>query len=227
MKKLTWQNMPGMPCGFLTGIIILVSSVLGGTFAAEMIQPRKLIDSHTAGLIPKRHYEVEIRVYPNGSYSGTSGAGAGALMGIGAGITNRLNIGLSYGGENVIGNRGLSGNPHLGGLVKFRLVEESVSWPGMAIGYDNQGYGGVSNEYIGYVYKSQGFFLALSKNYLLFSSAQIGFHGAVNYSMEEAGSQSNWPNAYAGLDLTKNSLSRQNTIWHLTTTLTTILCTGI
>jgi hypothetical protein len=71
----------------------------------------------------------------------------------------------------------------------------------VALGYDHQGFGGIeSNDYVGFVYKSQGFFVALSKNYLLFTKIQLGLHGAVNFSLEDL-RHVTWPNGFLGLDL--------------------------
>jgi hypothetical protein len=173
----------------------------------EMLQPRRLIDAHTAGVLPRASYELEGRIYPSGS---RRIHGAGLLMGIGVGITHRLNVGISYGADGLVGRgRDIRPNPYPGGLIKYRLFEENYVSPGVAIGYEHQGYGGIeSNDYRGYVYKSQGFFVALSKNFLLFSKVQFGIHGGVNFSFEEIVSDSGggvrWPNGYLGIDVGLN-----------------------
>jgi len=171
--------------------------------ATEMIQPRRLIDAHTAGILPRAHYDFECRIYP----SGNGGAnGCGLQLGIAVGITNRFNIGISYGGDGVIGRgRKIDANPYPGGLIKYRLIEESYHFPAIALGYDHQGFGGVEEgDYNGYVYKSQGIFLAFSKNYLFFNNLQIGANGAVNFSLENI-KEVNWPNGYLGLDIGLNN----------------------
>jgi hypothetical protein len=74
----------------------------------------------------------------------------------------------------------------------------------VALGYDHQGHGGIADTaaflYKGYIFKSPGFFIALSKNYLLFNRVQFGLHGMVNYSMEDF-RKVHWPNLIAGLDI--------------------------
>jgi len=163
----------------------------------EMIQPRRLIDAHTAGILPRAHFDFETRIYPSGD---ESISGCGMLMSISVGITDRLNIGVSYGGDGIVGRGRVRGNPYPGALIKYRIIEESYHLPGIAIGYDHQGYGGIeTNNYKGYIYKSQGLFCALSKNYLLFKRLQLGIHGAVNFTWEDIRSVK-WPNGYIGLD---------------------------
>jgi hypothetical protein len=182
-------------------IVGVLFPLWSGTLRSEMVQPRKLVDAHTAGILEKGQCDLESRIYPAGdtSYS------AGLLIGIDAGITNRLTIGLSYGGEGVVG-RGPHArpNPLPGWLVKYRLFEESVLFPGIALGYDHQGHGGIADSslfsYEGYIYKSPGFFIAASKNFLFLNAVQFGLHAMGNYSMEDVDNV-NWPNLIAGIDI--------------------------
>lgn len=167
----------------------------------RMIQPRRLIDAHTAGILPRAHFDFETRIYPSGD---EDISGCGLLLSITVGITDRLNIGVSYGGDGIVGRGRVRGNPYPGALIKYRIIEESYHIPGIAIGYDHQGYGGIEPEnYTGYVYKSQGLFLALSKNYLIFRKIQLGIHGAVNFTWEDIRNVK-WPNGYVGLDFGLN-----------------------
>ncbi len=173
------------------------------SFAEQMVQPRRLINSHTAGLLPRGHFEFETRVYPSRH---PLVEGAGITFSIGVGITDRLMFGGGYGADGLVGRADVRGNPLPGLLVKYRIIEESTRAPGIALGYDWQGYGGIegygdsTGAYRGYVYKSQGFFLSLSKNYLMINVIQLGFHGAINYSLE-GHDEVKWPNAYVGMDL--------------------------
>jgi hypothetical protein len=166
----------------------------------SMLQPRKLVDAHTAGILPRASFDFECRIYPSGD---PRIDGGGLLVAIAVGISHRLSIGISYGGDGLVGRgRDVRGNPYPGGMIKYRLIEEGYVMPGLAIGYEHQGYGGVDERegLDGFVYKSQGFFLALSKSFLLFRRIGLGLHGALNYSMEEI-DEVTWPNAYVGLDL--------------------------
>jgi hypothetical protein len=182
-------------------IFALIFLFLTGTIIAEMIQPRKLVDAHTAGILGKGQYDFESRIYPAGDTS----LGSGLILGIDVGISNRLTIGLSYGGEGVVG-RGphARANPLPGWLVKYRLIEEKILFPGIALGYDHQGHGGIADTllftYKGYIYKSPGFFISASKNFLIFNALQFGMHAMSNYSMEDLDNVT-WPNLITGIDI--------------------------
>lgn len=181
-------------------VLFLIVSTCLKAFPETMLQPRRLVDSHTAGVIPRAHFDFECRVYP----AGNPEYGSGILLGMAVGISDRFMLGLSYGGEGWVGRgRNAIANPLPGWLIKYRVFEESYAFPGVAIGYDHQGYGGLAEKagfgYKGYIFKSPGFFLSLSKNYLVFSKAQLGLHGMINYSMEEYKTVT-WPNCYAGID---------------------------
>lgn len=177
-------------------IMLFIHSVYG-----EMIQPRKLVDTHTAGILSRGQFDFEARIYPPGDTTSASGL----ILGIDVGITDRLTIGLSYGGEGIVG-RGSEVEPHPvpGWLIKYRLFEETILFPGVAFGYDHQGHGGMSDtsrfNYKGNIFKSPGFFISASKNFLIASIIQFGIHGMVNYSLEEI-DHVNWPNCIAGIDL--------------------------
>jgi hypothetical protein len=185
-------------------LIISPGPIISAQENGAMLQPRRLIDAHTAGILPKAYYDFEFRIYPAGDQHLV---GSGLLAAISVGITDRLNIGLSYGGDGLVGRgRGVRPNPYPGGLIKYRIFDENYFLPAFAIGYEHQGYGGIEPnvKYDGFVYKSQGFFIAMSKNYLFFNTVQFGLHGAVNFSLEDV-QKVHWPNGYAGLDLGLNN----------------------
>lgn len=187
---------------------LVVGMVLTGAVSVaageEMVQPRRLVDAHTAGVLPRATYDFECRVYASGS---PDVWGSGLQLAIGVGITDRLNIGISYGGDGLVGRgRSVQLNPYPGGLIKYRLIEENYHFPAVAIGYEHQGYGGILDDNSGFVYKSQGFFVALSKNYLFIKRVQLGIHGAASYSLEDITSVPyKGPNGYLGFDFGINS----------------------
>jgi opacity protein-like surface antigen len=180
---------------------VLLTALMAQTHAADLTQPYRLISGHTAGVLPKSAISAEIDVY-----AARGGYGSGLITGIHVGITNRFMLGLSYGGEGLIGfgNR-VRWNAYPGVMVKYRLLDEKFVTPALTVGFDNQGYGGPTGTgqfyYTGYIYKSPGFFAAASKNYIMLNTLQIGFHGMANYSLEG----DPWPNLLAGIDLGINS----------------------
>jgi hypothetical protein len=166
------------------------------------VAPIRLVDGETAGIIPRGYYQIESRLYPGGN---SAQNGTGMLVGVTVGITDRFNLGLGYGGEGIVGRgRNAEFNPFPGCLVKYRLFDENFFLPGVAIGFDYQGYGGITNEassgYKGYLYKSQGFFAAFSKSYLFARTIQVGLHGDVGLSMEDIDNV-RWPDVMTGIDI--------------------------
>lgn len=193
-----------LPVVRVAGVLLLGAGMLAAQ--SDMIQPRRLINGHTAGLLPRGRYELETRVYPSRQEVAD---GAGVTFAFGVGITDRLMFGGGYGADGAIGRGTIRGNPWPGLLLKYRIIEEKYFFPGIALGFDWQGFGGIEGyddgeaHYRGYVYKSQGAFLALSKNYLLFKRAELGIHGSVNFSVEDL-PRVQWPNVVIGIDFGVN-----------------------
>jgi len=184
----------------------LVLAMFSFPSASDLFQPYRVVNAHTAGVLPKASFDVDFHIYASPDWPG-----GGLLPGVHVGLSDRFNIGLAYGGDGIIGYY-----PHVrwndlpGILIKYRLLEEGVAAPALAIGFDNQGYGGSADKYLycynGYIYKSPGFFAAFSKNYLMLKSVQIGFHGTLNYSLEGAkdvdgADDVKWANLALGTDI--------------------------
>ena len=201
-ERVPVSNNPSPLHRFVLPIYLILAAA--GIVSAGFYQPRTLVNAHTAGILDRGSYDFDCRIYP----AADPVPGTGLTLGIYIGVTDRLTLGLSYGGEGLVG-RGRHVRFHQlpAWLVKYRIIEEKTHFPGVAIGYDHYGYGGLADtanfNYKGNIFKSPGFFLSLSKNYLLFSIVQFGIHGMCNYSMEELGNI-RWPNAVAGLDIGVN-----------------------
>jgi hypothetical protein len=180
---------------FSASLLIVVLSIALQA-QQELLQPLRVVDCHTAGMLSRAHFALECRSYPNGD---VNTSGTGVTLTLLAALTDRINIGLGYGGDGIIGREAPQFNPHIGALFKVRIIEESYFLPAFAVGYDHQGFGGIDGSYNGYMYKSAGFFCALSKNYLVMTALQIGLHGGANFSLEEY-PNIKWPNVYGGVD---------------------------
>jgi hypothetical protein len=169
--------------------VVGLSLVEQGAHAAEKVELTRLVDSPTAGLVERGRLAVDLRLFPEG----------GVLGQLQAGALKRLSIGLSFGGERIIGDRRIDWYPRVEVGVRYRLVEESRPWPALVLGYETQGYG----RYLKgrYQVKSKGFFASLSKNYLS-ALGQFGVHGGANLSREDGddGDLSGW----VGLDKSLN-----------------------
>jgi len=137
------------------------------------LQPRRLVDCPTAGLLPRASFDFDIRIYPEG----------GVIFGLDIGLMKRFMVGMSFGGENVIGEGEPDWNPRIEFAAKYRLINESWSLPAFVIGYDSQGDGAYDDSLDRYTYKSKGFYAVMSKGYAA-GEIPFGLHGGVNYSLE-------------------------------------------
>jgi hypothetical protein len=178
----------------------------GRAASLDELQPRRLINTHTAGLLDRGCLDLETRVYPSRR---APVDGAGITFFLSVGISERLMFGGGYGAEGIVGRgESVKGYPWPGLMIKYRLIEETFLLPAIALGFDWQGFGGVEGyqnadprrHYPGFTFKSQGLFAAASKNFLLLRAVQLGFHGSVNLSVEDMETVA-WPNAAAGMDL--------------------------
>lgn len=152
-------------------------------------EPRFLVDMPTAGMLAKGTFAVDVDFYQEG----------GVLAGLSAGIFERLTFGVSYGGARLLGREDAVMDPLPGVVVKVRLVEESVGFPALAIGFDSQGKDGYLKDLERYTVKSPGLFAVLSKNYLVLG--YLSLHGGINYSFERADGDRSF-NVYAGAEKT-------------------------
>lgn len=146
------------------------------------LQPRKLVDCPTAGLLPRGSFDFDIRIYGNG----------GVVTTIDVGLMRRFMIGISFGGENIIGDGEADWNPRIEFLAKYRLINESYNLPAFVIGFDSQGGGAFDDSLNRYVYKSKGFYAVMSKSYLV-AEVPVGFHFGANYSLENDDDDKNIP----------------------------------
>ena len=194
------ESLYGIVLIFLITSLLVVSVANPSVFAQEIekgkvrpvsefsaLQPRKLIDCPTAGLLPRGSFDFDIRIYPQG----------GVIFGIDVGLMKRFMIGMSYGGENVIGDGDPDWNPRIEFLAKFRLINESYVLPALAIGFDSQGIGAFNDSLDRYVYKSKGFYAVMSKNYLV-AEVPVGFHVGTNYSLESKDKDKDMPLFFGG-----------------------------
>ncbi len=173
-------------------IITLVSLLLS--------YPKRLIDMPTAKTLNRGSFTVDSRVMPPGG--GTTGAGV--LFGFDIGVTEKLQLGVAYGGDGIVGRGDVDWYPWPSAHIKYRIFDESYKGPAFAVGVDIQGSGGKASDYRGFIYKSPGFFGTISKSFSLTERTGIDWHLMVNYSLEDA-STVKWPNAVLATDIAFNS----------------------
>jgi len=158
---------------FDTSAFAQQSQTVARVTPVSRLQPRMLVDCPTAGLLPRGSFDFDIRIYPEG----------GLIFGLDVGLMRRFMVGMSFGGENVIGEGEPDWNPRIEFAAKYRLINESWSFPALVIGYDSQGDGAYDDSLDRYVYKSKGFYAVMSKGYAM-GEVPVAFHAGANYSLE-------------------------------------------
>ncbi len=161
--------------------------VTGSAGSDASVEPRYIVDMPTAGMLKKSQLAFEAEFFQQG----------GILFGFSYGLLDRFMLGISYGGCQLIGSEPVHFNPVPGFLIKFRIFEESVTFPALVLGFDNQGREPYIDSTSRYTIKSPGAYAALSKNYSLLGT--LSFHGGVNYSLERADGDKDF-NAYVGVE---------------------------
>lgn len=179
MKKVLW--------------LVLLSSLPVQVRAQGVgVPPRWVIDTPTAGTLPRVGFDFSMRTY-----------GDGGLLGcVNVGVSEKFMFGASYGGTNLLGNGTVRWNETPGINVRYQVIEESFGLPAFTLGFDSQGYGAFTDSLNRYTNKSPGFFLVTSKSYDLFE--RLDFHGGVNYSLETADGDRD-ANLFGGATLAFNS----------------------
>lgn len=156
---------------------------------------RWVIDVPTAGMLPRGAFDIDFRTFPEG----------GVQVALGIGLSDKFAVGIGYGGARILSADVPEWNPRLEFKIRYRLVEETESFPALALGYSSQGYGLYEKEDMlkgyyedRYLVKSPGFYMSLSKNYTV-QSTPLGWHGGINYSFENKVDGN--PNFFVGVDV--------------------------
>lgn len=157
--------------------------------------PTSLITAPTAGTLVRGSFSFEMRIQNHG----------GLATALAAGITDRFQFGVSYGANNFIGDDSLKWYPRPEASLKYRLIDETMTMPGIALGINTQGFGRYHSEsnLKRYDTKAYGLYAAVSKNWK-FLLGNIGIHGGVNYNFTETTDGDNDPNMFMGIDMEVN-----------------------
>ena len=158
----------------LIGLMILVCCLPGSVLGQRDLEPRQLIESPTAGLLPRGSFGLDFRFHGSN----------GILGAVSVGLFNQVMFGVSFGGQDLLGNGSVEWNPRLEFSGRVRVVEEGYSMPAVAVGYHSQGYGAFDEDLDRYTSKSKGVYAVFSKNYKS-SLGQVGFHTGINKSFED------------------------------------------
>ena len=145
----------------------------------------ELIDTPVAKTIPQASVQSTIRLYQEG----------GVLGSIQVGLTPRIAMGLSWGGENIIGSGDVDLNPRPEVHVQYLMFQELYLSPAILIGFQSQGSGAYISSLERYTVKSRGFYAVASKNTAFLGG--LGIHAGINWSMENKDGDHD-PNLFAG-----------------------------
>lgn len=153
-------------------VFLNITFAQGTSGTSAKYEYRNLIDLPTAGIINRGFYSLQFEAMPYGVL----------ISRFDVGILERFNIGISYGGSNIIGTGKVEFYKLPGINVKLRFLDESLLLPAFAIGFDSQGKGFFDKSVNRYEIKSPGFYIAASKNFELIG--YLSLHSLLNYSLE-------------------------------------------
>ncbi|MGB5105290.1 MAG: hypothetical protein WBP29_08495 [Candidatus Zixiibacteriota bacterium] len=159
-------------------------------YSYDNLPPRQLVDCPTAATLPRASFDFQVRSSSNGSLVGQTTIG----------LHRRFMVGMSYGGEKVLGDEKADWYNEMQFLVKYQLITETVYMPAIALGYEGQGYGRYFNDLERYMFKSKGFYGVVSKGYRTYKWSS-GLHAGVNYSLEDNGDNDDDVSIFLGGDL--------------------------
>jgi hypothetical protein len=153
---------------------------------------RTLVDMPTAGILEKGFVGSTTDVLPNGV----------VIEKLEVGAFDNVSFGISYGGSNVIGQGEINWYKLPGVNIRFRLFNEAMTFPAIAVGFDSQGKGIYHDSSGRYDIKSPGFYAAASKNFGFLG--YLSLHATASYSLESKDGD-NFIDLYVGAEKTLGS----------------------
>lgn len=160
---------------FCISILLVITTInysqgSGGTNAK--FEYRQLIDLPTAGILEKGYTGVSLEIMPLGVL----------ITKIEVGVFSGFNLGVSYGGSNIVGTGNIVWYKLPGVSIRGRVFDETTAIPAITVGFDSQGKGIYDKDLNRYEIKSPGFFAAASKNFEFLGYLSV--HGIINYTLE-------------------------------------------
>jgi hypothetical protein len=159
-------------------------------YSYDNMPPRQLIDCPTAATLPRASFDFKMRTTSNG----------GLIAQTSIGLHRKFMLGVSYGGEQILGEGKATWQDNIAFQVKYQLISETTVLPAIAIGYDGQGYGHYFIDLKRFMYKSKGFYAVASKGYQTYQWSS-GLHAGLNYSLESDVDKDDDMTVFFGADL--------------------------
>jgi hypothetical protein len=178
---------------FNFSIIISILSTFG--VSQTYPPPTTLVSVPSAGTLVRGSYAMQMRVQKNG----------GLTSSLSVGITDRFQFGLSFGSANLIGDDSLEWYPRPEANLKYRLIDETTSMPGLSLGLETQGQGQFNevDTLMRYDVKAMGIYVASSKNWVT-PLGNLGLHMGTNYNFAEVNDGDKDINYFFGIDMEFN-----------------------
>ncbi len=174
-------------------IVILSFSIL--IVAQDYPTPTNIVTSPTAGGLVRGAFSAHMHMQRDG----------GLATALAVGLSDRFMFGLSYGASKLIGDGEPIPYPRPEVIIKYRIVDESMVFPGIAFGINTQGFGNYNkaDSLKRYDIKGYGTYLVASKNWrTLFGNMGIHFGSNINFTETTDGDED--INFFTGLDLEFN-----------------------
>ncbi|MHB2155102.1 hypothetical protein ACX8XN_11960 [Calditrichota bacterium GD2] len=173
-------------------ILLSIFSISAGAQNIEAVKSISIIDCPSAATLERGSFLGVLYMYNNG----------GMLGYLDVGVTNRMMFGISYGGTNLIGSGSVDWNPQVAVNIRYRLIDEALAFPAIAVGYDGQGFGRYIDSLERYEAKSKGLYAVASKSFNFLGT--LAFHGGINYSFERKDNDKDL-NAFIGVEKSINT----------------------
>ena len=183
----------------ILSLILVMTTTVTLVHAQHRLTPttskvRSLIDLPTSGILEKNEYDFDTRIFANG----------GILLGFSVGLFDRFNMGILYGGTEVISDSpNIKWNSDPGVEVRYRIAHENVYTPAVTLGYSNQGFGPYNDSDKRYQIKSPGLYAVGSKNFKYFGHRDVGLHFGINLNTSERDDDDGL-NFFLGTDVSLN-----------------------
>ena len=167
--------------------LLIVSTLLLLFTSIWSFELLNLTDVPTGGILQKGEVRMFSKLYREN----------GLVLGTQVGLFPRFMFGVSYGGEQIVGNEKPIYHEKVEFNAKFRIFDESNKAPAIVLGFESQGHGRYYSSVKRYDLKSKGFYATFSRNFSFLGS--FGIHGGLNYSLEDT-EHDNDLNYFLGFD---------------------------
>lgn len=155
---------------FISPIILFANGSAGEDSKYESVY---VVDMPTAGIIEKGNIRTNTLLMQGG----------GLIFSFDITPFKNFTLGLSYGGNRIIGVSTPTFQDYPGIKLKYRLINEDKYLPAFALGFESQGVGIYDSQNERFQTLSPGFYLASSKAFK-WPVGILYLHAGINYSIE-------------------------------------------